>query len=138
MCSSFSANPPRKMNIGTSNTVQAPPKDESYEIPVENFGAHQEPTPKKTIAHMAIEGVLTRQKCAETPYATFWSPSLKDLAPQKAITSLFKFSNFLRHTIPPKLVSDPSILSPETPAHIFRSFLKDARREMIENGLFKS
>jgi hypothetical protein len=40
---------------------------------------------------MAIEGVLTRQKCAETPYATFWHPPLKDLVPQKAISSLVIF-----------------------------------------------
>ena len=54
------------------------------------------PPGTKTIflLHIAIEGVLTRQKCAETPYATFWHPSLKDLAPQKAISSLFKLSGF--------------------------------------------
>ena len=37
---------------------------------------------------MAIQGVLTRQKCAETPYATFWTPSLDDLVPQKVILFL--------------------------------------------------
>ena len=33
------------------------------------------PPGTKTIflLHIAIEGVLTRQKCAETPYATFWA-----------------------------------------------------------------
>ena len=48
------------------------------------------------------------------------------------------FPDLLRHIFPPGLVSDPSILSPETPAHNFISFLKDARQKMIENRLFKS
>ena len=89
--------------------------------------------------HMAIEGVLTRQKCAKIPYATFWHPPLKDLVPHKSSFLFIQiFLNALRNVIPPKLVSDPSILPPETTAHIFRSFLKDARRKMIEIRLSKS
>ena len=87
---------------------------------------------------MAIEGVLTRQKCAETPYATFWHPPIFDLLPQKVITSLFKLSGFSPSRNTSQIRLHPLILSREPPAHIFRSFLKDARRKIIENRLFKS
>ena len=53
---------------------------------------------KNTIfgVHMAIQGVLTRQKCAETPYATFWTPSLDDLVPQKVIFLLGQLFPYFR------------------------------------------
>ena len=45
-------------------------------------------------------GVLTRQKCAETPHTTFWHPSLNHMVPQKPISSLFNFSKFSPSHIP--------------------------------------
>ena len=45
---------------------------------------------------MAIQGVLTRQKCAETPYATFWDPTLDDLVPQKVIFFLGQLFPYFR------------------------------------------
>ena len=44
------------------NIVQALTKGESYGIPIEKSGDRQGPEPKKTL-HMAIDGILTRQKC---------------------------------------------------------------------------
>ena len=40
---------------------------------------HPKPPKTNILPHMAIEGVLTRQKCAETPPATFWDPVPPDL-----------------------------------------------------------
>ena len=45
---------------------------------------------------MAIQGVLTRQKCAETPHATFWTPTLDDLVPQKVIFLLGQLFPYFR------------------------------------------
>ena len=60
-------------------------------------------TPKKKRPHMAIEGVLTRQKCAEKWCATFWDPCLANLVSQNS--QILNFQDF-RHSW--KVTSSPS------------------------------
>ena len=95
------------------------------------------PNQQKKMPHVAIEGVLTRQKCAETPYATFWHPSLKDLVPQKVISSLFKLSGFSlsRNTSNIRLRSFYFV--PGTPSSYFQIFPQRCAPENDRNPSFQ-
>ena len=56
---------------------------------------HHPPQQKQKMPHVAIEGVLTRRKCAGKWCATFWAPRAPDLvALNSQIFILYDLGNF--------------------------------------------